>query len=144
MSAEHPIYRAAADEVYRLRLDLSKEDISPKVKELLDALGVMEMYQGARAAKAVPPTPRVGGGVKRVEPESARVTREAKAYLTEIDGRASSGVIAKALVERGVVIGGKDKPARVSAYLSAAKDDFDNVRGEGYGIRRAPNGHAGH
>ena len=85
--------------------------------------------QAAGAQSLLPAMPRQREGT-----EAARVVAAAKAFLRDRASRATSSLIAEALVKNGVDIGGQDKPSRVSAYLSASKD-FDNIRGQGYGLK---------
>jgi hypothetical protein len=68
-------------------------------------------------------------------PVYAQVQNLAADYLRSIQRRAKSSEIGKEVLRRGVRAGNPDNiTSTVSGYLSSAKDRFDNVKGEGYGL----------
>ncbi len=135
----NPVVTAAMLEAERLKQELLESEMGGLFREFLRAQEVIRMY----AAGGVPsPMMNLARGVSIVRQpqrntEAARVVTAAKAYLEKIGRRASSSEIAEAIMKDGVEIGGRkgDEASRLSAYLSAAKFVFDNVRGQGYGLR---------
>jgi hypothetical protein len=63
-------------------------------------------------------------------------------FLRRKGARADSVEIQKELVRRGILEDGPRDRSRITSYLGRAKAMFDNVRGEGYGLRewRTPSG----
>ncbi|MGC2198633.1 MAG: hypothetical protein WA633_00575 [Stellaceae bacterium] len=63
-------------------------------------------------------------------------------FLRRKGARADSVEIQKELVRRGILEDGPRDRSRITSYLGRAKAMFDNVRGEGYGLRewRPPSG----
>src|ERR1700730_1418007 len=57
------------------------------------------------------------------------------ARVVEAGARADSAAIPKELVRCGVLEDGPRDRSRITSYLGRAKAVFDNVRGEGYGLR---------
>lgn len=94
-----------------------------------------------RARPETPPAVQIAAAPRK-ETEAGRVVEAAKVFLRQRKQRCTSGTITAALDQAGVAINGEDRASRVSAYLSAAKTVFDNVRGEGYGLREWHNGAA--
>lgn len=149
---DHPIYRAATAERDRLKRELLAGDQAAKFRLYLKAEEVIRMYQDVDTPVAEAPRPE--SRQPQGDNEAARVVAAAKEVLKERGHRMMSGPMAEILTARGVQIGGKNKASRVSAYMSAARDTFDNIRGQGYGLRNAivaapdllpahTNGHAG-
>jgi hypothetical protein len=147
--SSNPIHRAAKAEMKRLSDELLASSAAPLFAEYLEAQAIVAKFD-AKAANisqdiAGPPqrahVQRLAKKNKdsgsRANTEAAQVVEGAKGYLSSLGERATSTRIYGALAYKGVKIGGKegDGPSRVSAYLSAAKDTFDNVRGQGYGLR---------
>jgi hypothetical protein len=56
-------------------------------------------------------------------------------YLRRKGARADSAEIQKELVRSGILEDGPRDRSRITSYLGRAKAMFDNVRGEGYGLR---------
>ena len=56
-------------------------------------------------------------------------------FLRRKGARADSAEIQKELVRSGVLEDGPRDRSRITSYLGRAKAVFDNVRGEGYGLR---------
>jgi hypothetical protein len=56
-------------------------------------------------------------------------------FLRRKGARADSAEIQKELVRSGVLADGPRDRSRITSYLGRAKAVFDNVRGEGYGLR---------
>jgi hypothetical protein len=63
-------------------------------------------------------------------------------FLRGKGSRAESAEIQEELVRRGILEEGPRDRSRITSYLGRAKAMFDNVRGEGYGLRewRTPSG----
>jgi hypothetical protein len=63
-------------------------------------------------------------------------------FLRRKGSRAESAEIQEELVRRGILEEGPRDRSRITSYLGRAKAMFDNVRGEGYGLRewRTPSG----
>jgi hypothetical protein len=63
-------------------------------------------------------------------------------FLRRKGARADSAEIQKELVRSGILEDGPRDRSRITSYLGRAKAMFDNVRGEGYGLRewRTPSG----
>jgi hypothetical protein len=63
-------------------------------------------------------------------------------FLRRKAARAESAEIQEELVRLGVLQEGPRDRSRITSYLGRAKATFDNVRGEGYGLRewRTPSG----
>ena len=138
----NPILEAAEAEVSRITGELLASPEGPKFQELLRAQEVVNMF-GSKAYVAAPMQSVRKRAALSTETESARVVKAAADFLRQRKGRCTSSTITSALSQSGVEIGGTNKSSRVSAYLSAAKGTFDNVRGEGYGLKEWHNG-AGH
>lgn len=76
-----------------------------------------------------------GGSAKRGKnPKTVQVINAVRAYLLKKQARAQSGELLNGLREMGIEVGGKKPTATLAAYLSNAKDVFDNVRDEGFGL----------
>jgi hypothetical protein len=56
-------------------------------------------------------------------------------YLRRKGARADSAEIQEELVRSGILEDGPRDRSRITSYLGRAKTMFDNVRGEGYGLR---------
>ena len=56
-------------------------------------------------------------------------------FLRRKGARADSAEIQKELVRSGILAEGPRDRSRITSYLGRAKAMFDNVRGEGYGLR---------
>ena len=56
-------------------------------------------------------------------------------YLRRKGARADSAEIQKELVRSGILEDAPRDRSRITSYLGRAKAMFDNVRGEGYGLR---------
>jgi hypothetical protein len=56
-------------------------------------------------------------------------------FLRQKGARADSAEIQKELVRSGILEDGPRDRSRITTYLGRAKTMFDNVRGEGYGLR---------
>jgi hypothetical protein len=68
---------------------------------------------------------------------TAAVLDAAEGFLTQLARRAQTPEIAGELRRRGIIPSLEGNVVRgVASYLSTAKDRFDNVRGEGYGLVR--------
>ena len=78
------------------------------------------------------PKPAKGSahGSKTKEVVAAAVT-----YFRRTRQRATSGEVVKALANMGVDVGGNKPGSSMSAYLSNNPRIFDNVKGEGYGLK---------
>jgi hypothetical protein len=63
-------------------------------------------------------------------------------FLRRKGARADSAEIQKELVRCGILEDVPRDRSRITSYLGRAKATFDNVRGEGYGLRewRTPSG----
>lgn len=63
-------------------------------------------------------------------------------FLRRKGTRANSAEIQEELVRSGILENGPRDRSRITSYLGRAKAIFDNVRGEGYGLRewRTPSG----
>ena|GEM_PF-2133616 len=103
----------------------------PQFRQLKDIRRLIESrraFLNASAATGKPigsrPTPRSGSN-------AAKVVALAQTYLKEKGRRATSAEIHEFLRRQGVDV---KETASVAAYLSTAKDIFDNVRGQGYGL----------
>ena len=59
-------------------------------------------------------------------------------FLRRRGARADSAEIQKELVRCGILEDGPRDRSRITSYLGRAKAMFDNVRGEGYGLREWP------
>jgi hypothetical protein len=57
-------------------------------------------------------------------------------YLEKVGRRAKASEISRELIRVGLPPGNANPVGATSAYLSAAKDRFDNKLGEGYGLRK--------
>src|SRR5271156_190081 len=81
------------------------------------------------------PFTRTGKGMNAVIEASAD-------FLRRKGTRADSAEIQGELVQRGILEEGPRDRSRITSYLGRAKAMFDNVRGEGYGLRewRTPSG----
>jgi hypothetical protein len=82
---------------------------------------------------------REGAPVSAYRPKAGTQTAEvldaAEGFLKATMQRAKAREIVDFLVNDGVVDANDDKMVRtVASYLSSAKDRFDNVRSEGYGL----------
>ena len=65
----------------------------------------------------------------------ASVIREiVRVHLRELKRRATSGELVPVIRARGVVLPG-DNPRAIVASVLAAASEFDNIKGEGYGLR---------
>ena len=72
---------------------------------------------------------------RRVPPSKAsQVTKIAEDLLTSLNRRAKSAEIFNQVKLMGVELQGVNPESVVSSYLSSS-DKFDNVRGEGYGLK---------
>jgi hypothetical protein len=56
-------------------------------------------------------------------------------FLRRRGARAESAEIQEELVRRGILEEGPRDRSRITSYLGRAKAMFDNVRGEGYGLK---------
>jgi hypothetical protein len=59
-------------------------------------------------------------------------------FLRRKGARADSAEIQEELVRCGILEDGPRDRSRITSYLGRAKAMFDNVRGEGYGLRESP------
>ena len=78
-------------------------------------------------------------------PTGMRAVIDAAAeYLREKGDRADSAEIEGALIEKGILKGGPADRSKVTSYLGRTKNVFDNVKGQGYGLKewREPAGAA--
>lgn len=138
-----PILRAAQREVAKLEQELNE---IPAFRRWKLAKAIVEEYDHVTTPPVESPGSSSSGPQQRLpqaephvapkqEAKAPTIIRAAVKYLRERNCRATSTEMADALVARGVEISGKSKAATLSAYLSAAKDEIDNVRGEGYGLK---------
>ena len=74
------------------------------------------------------------GGIARSGSKGAIVLDYAEAYLSAKGARAQSKEMLNELQRQGISFEGKDPVAAVASYLSTARDRFDNVLGQGYGL----------
>jgi hypothetical protein len=65
----------------------------------------------------------------------AAVVEASADYLRRKGSRAGSAELHSELVRRRILHSGSDDRSKVTSYLGRKKDLFDNVRGEGYGLR---------
>jgi hypothetical protein len=84
------------------------------------ASGRMDRLSGAKS-------PRTGT-------VAATVVGIAERYLRQKGSRAQTPEIVVEVQKAGVLTDSANPAATVASYLSSAKDRFDNVRGEGYGL----------
>jgi hypothetical protein len=102
-------------------------------------LGIHQARTQPRPDKAIrAPKGASQGGWTKGNSESARICAGAAEYLRETGRRARSGEIYKALVAKGVSVGGTKPFARVSSRLGRSPL-FDRTR-DGYGLREWSNG----
>lgn len=126
------LLRAAEDEAAKLRAELEK---SPVYRQLQ---AVEKFIADYRTLERAAPQPLVGNIAKaakygRQGSVSATVIEAAEAYLRQVGRRAMSGEIMTAISDR-VTVPGKTPTSTLSSYLSTS-DLFDNVKGEGYGLK---------
>ncbi|MGE5539425.1 MAG: hypothetical protein ACM30I_12475 [Gemmatimonas sp.] len=138
-----PFLRALEKELSKLEAKLATNDDFTRWQRVKSTL---EAYQSKAAApqKASGDAPKastpaaVTAVVPPTEPPAKNadiIIGEAVKYLREKKQRVNSTVMAQDLQARGVNLRGNNPAATLSAYLSAAKDQIDNVRGEGYGLK---------
>jgi hypothetical protein len=141
----NPVVNAAMLEAERLKQELLASEVGGLFREFLRAQEVIRMYTAGGVPSPMMNLARGATFVRQPQrnTEAARIIGAAQAYLEKVGRRAASSEIADAIMKEGVEIGGRkgDEASRLSAYLSAAKFVFDNVRGQGYGLRSA--GYAG-
>jgi hypothetical protein len=139
-----PILKAAQRELVKLQAEL---EVLPAFRRWMLAKAVVDEYEqkslptptgGSTPIKGTP-TPATPSVIPQVAAKpgskAPQIIAEAVKYLREKGHRVNSTRMANDLMDRGIDLPGKSKPGTLSAYLSAAKDEIDNVRGEGYGLR---------
>lgn len=133
--------------LHTLRSDYRQMDVvvpAPK-PESKPARPAKPPKRAKRTAKGLfQPKPTAGSahGSKTKEIVAAAVS-----HFRKTQQRATSGELVKALSAMGVEVGGKNPGSSMSAFMSNSPRLFDNVKGEGYGLREwaAPaNGGAPH
>jgi hypothetical protein len=129
-----PILR---EEEQRLVAELNQTPLFQKLEAVRRMIGV---YSGSSTSKigedalAASPALRSSARSPAKSGKGAAILDAAEAYLESIGRRAQTGEIAVELIRRGVPPGRKNPNGATSAYLSGAKDRFDNKLGEGYGL----------
>jgi hypothetical protein len=123
------------DEEKRLEAELSQTAPFQKLEAVRRLISV---YTGQLATGTVASAPtsisatmprhRAGKG------KGAAILDAAEDFLESLGRRAMTGEIAAELAKRGLPPGNKNLNGAMSAYLSSAKDRFDNKVGEGYGL----------
>jgi hypothetical protein len=124
-------------EAYRLAVALRDH-----LRGQLEADPTFRAYQLAESAvtalassggdRDVPPVVRAGKS-RSPESQTARAVIATAEFLGQRGRRAETGVIFAELQRRGIAIGGARPTSTLASYLSNAKE-FDNVKGEGYGL----------
>ena len=126
-------------------LDSARREEARLVRRLAAIRTLIADYSGAE------PLPRHGLGVigasdnrqpavptqtrqPRSNSNGSEIGRIAEAFLTAKGARADSTEITEEVLCQGVPVGGVNKGKVVSSYLSSS-DKFDNIRGQGYGLR---------
>jgi hypothetical protein len=132
--SDDPFLRALQTERSKLLKELAASAIYRRLKVVEAA---MEIYQA--------PTEWVADAEREINrqiamktPRSGTVASSvidiAERYLRSIGRRAQTPAIAVEVQKAGILVEAANVIATVSSYLSSAKDKFDNVRGEGYGL----------
>ena len=128
-------FRLAVELRDRLLAELRQNPLFRAYLSAQDTVTALSTGSVARPDQEQAPGAKINKGQSPAKPgtQTKAVTTGAAAYLGEKGSRAPSTEIAKALLVRGVAIGGKDPSATVAAYLTHSPL-FDNIRGEGYGL----------
>jgi hypothetical protein len=88
------------------------------------------------------PRPDDAQGAALIRRNPEKLVEASADFLRRKGARADSAEIQKELVRSGILEDGPCDRSRITSYLGRAKAMFDNVRGEGYGLRewRTPSG----
>lgn len=129
---------AALKERDQLKAKLAQE---PTFQRLMLVEQVIEAYggsgvqaQNSPGAVAHPAMSAIQASVAKRGTKTALIISQTAEYLRTTNRRATSGEIAKVLAERGVDVGGAVPAKTLASYLTHS-DLFDNVQGEGYGLK---------
>lgn len=131
----------AKQEAERLRDELARNVTFQKLQQVqklidlyerIDPQPVIETVLAAKASQ--PPRSRSNGKAAPKRTKTAMILEAATEYLRRKGGRAMSSEILVALLEQGFDISGKRPSTAVASYLTNS-GLFDNVPGEGYGIK---------
>lgn len=126
----HELLHAARAEEQALEAQLAG---LPVFQRLQAVRRIIELYANGSTepvrAVALKPSPHGQG-----KSQTAIILAAAVAHLRESGKRATSGALVRALAEKGVQVGGKKPSATLASYLSHSAL-FDNVAGEGYGLK---------
>ena len=100
---------------------------------------IIALYQpGNEEARPIPSwaSPPKAPAQNRQKSVATAIGDAAEEYLRKVRRRAQTRELVAEVRRLGIRDGGDDEMiATVSSYLSADKDRFDNVRGEGYGLK---------
>jgi len=124
------ILPALREEERQLLVELQQTPLFQKLEAIRQVISVYAGRDQISTETPAKPKPATRG-------KGAAILDAAEAYLESIGRRAQTGEIAAELVRRGLPPGKKENQnGAASAYLSGAKDRFDNRPGEGYGLVR--------
>jgi len=134
---------ALREELSRLRGELIKQTRFRRYEMISALLADYEIGNDREEEKQIPPAT---GDTERTPAPQQRFIRSDDSkqvqwitgsvnYLREIRRRAQSPDIQRALVEAGLMEPGIASRRVLSSYLSREKQTFDNVPGQGYGLR---------
>jgi hypothetical protein len=111
----------------------------PQFQKLEAVRRMIALYSGTSVREAALSSRQNNSVLSKLPPlklrgKGARILDAAEAYLGSLGRRAQVKEITDELIRLGLPPGDKNPVSATSAYLSAAKDRFDNKLGEGYGL----------
>jgi hypothetical protein len=133
MSSDHIISELRKEQA-RLREELQRSVV---YQQMMAIEGLLALYglspqTDARPAADAPPIPKTRPS--RDGTVAAGVIAAARQHLQSVHRRAMTKEIVEAVLKSGVLAESRNPYAAVSSYISTAKDVFDNMKGQGYGL----------
>jgi hypothetical protein len=129
-----PFLPALRSEHSRLRQELLGTALYQRLLAVEALIGMYEAAEGTAADDEREAAQQNAARTPRSGTVAAAVIEVSERYLRSIGRRAQTPEIAAEVQKAGILVGAANLIAAVSSYLSSAKDKFDNVRGEGYGL----------
>ncbi|MBV9014207.1 MAG: hypothetical protein JO058_00970 [Alphaproteobacteria bacterium] len=110
-----------------------------ELSEAIVALWAARTASNGEPAQEPPPAAQIRATPRRhyAGSKTAKIVEGAKDYLRSKGARAQTTELYRALQARGIEVGGKDPLKTTASYLSHS-GEFNNVPGQGYGLKEWP------